>query len=118
MPQNVNNQTPDQVLETTAKLVCIRVTYSVSLFTSRQIGTIKAKLKFKDVSLSIKTVADVKNAVRIYVSIPIGESIIFGNATSGYQEEFFGDCLYELHEIPGGEWSRTGGVVIKVIETT
>jgi hypothetical protein len=86
--------------------------------TSKQIGTTKANLKLKDVSWSTKTVADVKSAAMIYIAIPFGESITFGNETSGYLDEFFGDRLYKLDEIRGGEWSRTEGVVVKVIETT
>jgi hypothetical protein len=82
--------------------------------TSKQIGTTKAKLKLKDVPWSATTVEDIKNAAMVYIAIPFGESITFGNEL----DEFFGEWLYRLDEIRGGEWSRTGGVVIKVIETT
>jgi len=116
MPQNVENQTLEQVLESAAKLVCIRGSQLFRILTSKQIGTTKEKLKLKDVSWSTRSVADIKSAARVYIAIPFGESITFGNVKSGYEQRFLGDWLYRLDEIRGGEWSRTIGVVIKVID--
>ena len=74
-------------------------------------------LRFKDVSWSTRTVADIKSAARVYIAIPIGESITFGNITSGYEQKFLGDWLYKVDEILGGEWYCTEGVVVRIVKT-
>ena len=43
-----------------------------------------------------------RSTARVYITIPISESIIFGNTTSGYEQKFLGGWLYRVDEILGG----------------